>query len=393
MSGYLPIPGSADVIDGLVAALRDEAQRIGSAQDRLLALRSRARWASPAGRAFSAQIRELPPVVSRVADRYAAAAAALRAFACEFREAQSECSLAITLRERGIIRRDRFAEAVAAAEASTSPAELARVATLRELMAQGAGEVLAAERAYLTAMERFERADARCAGALRALADDRLADTWQYDTIKTAAGLATSAASAASLVALVPVCRPAAGAVATTAGGLGLGLDAMVKVAYDEGEWQPIVEGVVLSAVGLGAGSLRQATRARGLPSPLHEGPVGFGSPGRRLAAGTRAHAAAAGHSAPPGPARAEELAGLGPESLRRRAQDALARKVAAAQNDWRVATRNGADARAMLLTAWGLRAGAATYTTGKQVNDAYERAMLAREHLRKPAPERPLGR
>lgn len=393
MRGYLPIPGSADVIDGLAAALRDEAQRIGSAQDRLLALRSRARWASPAGRAFSAQIRELPPVLSAVADRYAAAAAALRAFACEFREAQSECSLAITLRERGIIRRDRFAEAVAAAEASTSPAELARVATLRELMAQGAGEVLAAQRAYLTAMERFERADARCAGALRALADDRLADTWQYDTIKTAAGLATSAASAASLVALVPVCRPAAGAVATTAGGLGLGLDAMVKVAYDEGEWQPIVEGVVLSAVGLGAGSLRQAARARGLPSPLHEGPVGFGSPGRRLAAGTRAHAAAAGHSAPPGPARAEELAGLGPESLRRRAQDALARKVAAAQNDWRVATRNGADARAMLLTAWGLRAGAATYTTGKQVNDAYERAVLAREHLRKPAPERPLGR
>lgn len=393
MSGYLPIPGSADVIDGLAAALRDEAQRIGSAQDRLLALRSRARWASPAGRAFSAQIRELPPVLSAVADRYAAAAAALRAFACEFREAQSECSLAITLRERGIIRRDRFAEAVAAAEASTSPAELARVATLRELMAQGAGEVLAAETAYLTAMERFERADARCAGALRTLADDRLADTWQYDTLKTAAGLATSAASAASLVALVPVCRPAAGTVATTAGGLGLGLDAMVKVAYDEGEWRPIVEGVALSAVGLGAGSLRQAARARGLPSPLHEGPVGFGSPGRRLAAGTRPHAAAAGHSAPPGPARAEELAGLGPESLRRRAQDALARKVAAAQNDWRVATRNGADARAMLLTAWGLRAGAATYTTGKQVNDAYERAVLARAHLRKPAPERPLGR
>ena len=145
MSAYLPIPGSADVIDGLAAALRDEAQRIGSAQDRLLALRSRARWASPAGRAFTAQIRELPPVLSAVAERYAAAAAALGAFASEFREAQSACSLAITLRERGIIRRDRFAEAVAAAEASTSPAELARVATLRELMAQGAGEVLAAE--------------------------------------------------------------------------------------------------------------------------------------------------------------------------------------------------------------------------------------------------------
>ena len=392
MSAYPPIPGSPDVIDGLAAALRDEAQRIGSAQDRLLALRSRARWASPAGRAFSAQIRELPPVLSAVADRYAAAAVALRDFASEFREAQSSCSLAITLRERGIIRRDRFAEAVAAAEASTSPAELARVATLRELMAQGAGEVLAAERAYLAATERFERADARCAGALRTLADDRLSDAWQYDAVKTAADLATSAASAASLVALVPVCRPAAGAVATTAGGLGLGLDAIVKVAYDEGEWQPIVEGVALSAVGLGAGSLRQAARARALPSRLHEGPVGFGSPARRLAAGARAQAEAAGPRAVRGPARAEEPAGLGPQSLRRRAQDALAGKVAAAQNDWRVATRNGADARAMLLTAWGLRAGAATYTTGKQVNDTYERAVLARDHLRNPSPERPLG-
>jgi len=181
--------------------------------------------------------------------------------------------------------------------------------------------------------------------------------------------------------------------VATTAGGVGLALDAIGKAAYDEGEWQPILEGVALSAVGLGAGSLRQAARARGLASPLHEGPVGFGSPARRLAAGARAQTAAAGPRAVRGPARAEEPAGLGPESLRRRAQDALTRKVAAAQNDWRVATRNGADARAMLLTAWGLRGGAAAYTTGKQVNDAYERAVLAREHLRKPAPERPLGR
>lgn len=393
MSAYLPIPGSPDVIDGLADALRDEAQRIGSAQDRLLALRSRARWASPAGRAFSAQIRELPPVLGAVAGRYAAAAVALRAFASEFREVQRSCSLAITLRDRGIIRRDRFAEAVAAAEASSSPAELARVSTLRELMAQGAAEVLAAERAYLAARERFDRADTRCARGLRTLADDQLSDAWQYDAVKTAADIAASAASAASLAALVPMCRPAAGAVAMTAGGLGLGLDAIVKVAYDEGEWQPIVEGAALSAVGLGAGSLRQAARARGLPSPLHEGPVGFGSPARRLAAGARVQAAAGGPRAVHRPARAEEPVGLGPELLRRRAQDALARKVAAAQNDWRVATRNGADARAMLLTAWGLRAGAATYTTGKQVNDAYERAVLARDHLRNPAPERPLGR
>jgi hypothetical protein len=33
-----------------------------------------------------------------------------------------------------------------------------------------------------------------------------------------------------------------------------------------------------------------------------------------------------------------------------------------------------------MLLTAWGLQAGSRAYTGGKQVNAAYERAVLARE-------------
>jgi hypothetical protein len=36
-----------------------------------------------------------------------------------------------------------------------------------------------------------------------------------------------------------------------------------------------------------------------------------------------------------------------------------------------------------MLLTAWGLQAGSRVYTGGKQVNAAYERAVLARERWR----------
>lgn len=56
---------------------------------------------------------------------------------------------------------------------------------------------------------------------------------------------------------------------------------------------------------------------------------------------------------------------------------------MTAARRDWATVTRNGADARAMLLTAWGLKAGAAAYTRGKQVNEAYERVELARERWR----------
>jgi hypothetical protein len=69
VSGYAPIPGSPDVVEGLAAALRDEAQRVASAQERLLTLRHGARWDSPAGHAFAAELARVPPVLDAVARR------------------------------------------------------------------------------------------------------------------------------------------------------------------------------------------------------------------------------------------------------------------------------------------------------------------------------------
>ena len=153
-------------------------------------------------------------------------------------------------------------EEAALAEASGSPAVLARVSRLRELMVEGAAEVLAQERAYREARERFEQADRRCARALGALLDDVLADTWQYDTVKGAGALGHGVADTAGLVGLVPFCKTVSGAVGATAAGVALGADLTVKLAYGEGEWRPLVGDAVLSAVGFGAGSLRQASRA-----------------------------------------------------------------------------------------------------------------------------------
>ena len=265
---YPPIPGSPDVVEGLAAALRDEAIRVGAAQTRLGMIRAGSRWDSPAGRAFAARVTELPPVLGAVAERYAGAAAVLRVFAEEFREAQNACTQAIVLRERGIIRRDRFGEAMAQAELSDSPAEQARLPELRALMAQGGAEVLEYERQYRRAQERYREADQRCARALGALLDDAITDSWQYNTVAGTATVAHGVADTAGLLGLVPAFRPAAGVAGKGGAGVGLAADAVLRVAYGEGSWQPILEQAALGTVGTSAGALRKASSSGPRPRP-----------------------------------------------------------------------------------------------------------------------------
>ena len=390
--GYAPIPGSPDVVEGLAAALRDEAQRVASAQERLLALRHGSHWDGPAGRAFAAEVAQLPPVLDAVAQRYAGAAAALRAFACVFREAQQECSLAVTLRERGVLRRDRYLEALGVAESSELPHERARVPELQRLMVEAAGEVLENEGRWRAARQRYDEADRRCSRALGGLVHDSLTDSLQYDTVKGAARLADSVGANAAVVALVPPCRPVATAVGATATATGFLLDGVIKVAYDEGEWSTLAEEATLDAAGFATGALKTGALARGL-SGQSKGPVGFGTAGDRLRHGLRSEARdsvpwrvrPAPKATPPNPLPTELPPGsTQPLPLRRRLQakatERALRPVRQLGGDWASATRSGADARAMLLTAWGLKAATTTYTTGKQVNDAWEKVELLRE-------------
>jgi hypothetical protein len=383
------------VVEGVAAALRDEAQRIASAHELLLALRDTARWDGPAGEAFADRVRVLPPRLDAVCQRYAGAAAALRSFAAEFREAQREADLATTLRERGALRRDRFGEAVALAESSQDPAELARVPLLRQLMAQGAAEVVEGEERHLRAHERFARADRRCRDALQSLAAGSLADPWAYDAVKGVAAAADALASTAAVAGLVPVWRPVAGAVGLGAAGAGLLTRGAVKVVYGEGTWAGLAGRAALAASGVGAGSLRQASQARGLPSAAHQGPVGFATPGDCLVAGARAHAhrslpwrrspepGGPPHPAHPSPTaplhrpRSSPLLSPG-QRARQVARQVVRRQVAAARVEWQVAARSGDDARAMLLAGWGLRAGAGVATAASQTAAAHERHVAA---------------
>lgn len=388
--GYPPIPGSPDVVEGLAAGLRAEAQRVASAQERLLALRHGSSWDSPAGRAFASEVATLPTVLDAVAQRYAGAAAALREFACAFREAQRECNLAITLRERGLLRRDRYLEALGHAETSELPQERARVPELQRLMVEAAGEVLDNERRWCAARRRFDEADRRCSRLLGGLVHDALTDSLQYDAVKGAARLSDSVSANAAYAALVPTWRPVAAAVGATATATGFLLDGVVKVAYDEGQWSTLAEEAALDAVGFATGALRTGALARGL-SGKTQGPVGFSSAGDRLRHGLASEARdgvpwrvrpAPKATTPPNPPPGAPLgasAGARPLPLRQRVRAAASeramRPVRAARADWASATRSGADARTMLLTAWGLKAGTTAYTRGKQVDEAWEKA------------------
>jgi hypothetical protein len=349
-------------------------------------VRGGSRWDSPAGRAFAARVAELPPVLGAVAERYAAAAAVLRVFAAEFREAQDACTRAIVLRERGIIRRDRWGEAMVQAELSDAPAEQARVPELRALMVQGAAEVLEHEHEYRRARERFREADQRCARSLGALLDDALTDSWQYDAVKGTASVAQHIADTAGLLALVPAFKPAAGPAATGAAGVGFAADTVLWAAYDEGSLQPLLSEAALGIVGVGAGVLRTGARLGAPPSAAHAGPSELLTPRARVAGGLRAHVKPANPRPPREPSGPGAVApgrtGVAPRGMGDRARRAVDRRLAAVRDDWNLATRNGADARAMLLTAYGLHAGRTAYEKAPQVTDAYERAQRLRERV-----------
>jgi hypothetical protein len=262
---------------------------------------------------------------------------------------------------------------------------------LQRLMVEGAAEVLEGERRWTSARERFEEADLHCRRALAALTQDAVTDTLGYDTAKGAGRLADAVTTNAGYAALVPVLRPLATAVGATSAASGLGIDALVKVAYGEGDWGPLVEQLGLGVVGFGTSALHTAALLRGLPTGSH-GPVGFASPSQRLRAGVKAQAEANDPwrlrpapvrprpSAPPAATPAAGSSTRLAERVRSTVGRPVDRRVTALRREWGTATRSGADARAMLLTAWGLHAGSRAYTGAKQVNAAHERVVLARE-------------
>ncbi|KRE41071.1 hypothetical protein [Knoellia sp. Soil729] len=170
-----PIEGNADSVRRLAAALSGAAARLSAINDVLVTISSGASWQSPAGEVFEAAVRESPPLVDALIDRYAGSAGALRTFAEALDSAQ----------RRAVAAGERYLDAWADHEALQVQLDaqlddpVAR-ADLERRQRDALARMHECERVHACAWEDFREADTVLARRLRSLSDDILADSWHY---------------------------------------------------------------------------------------------------------------------------------------------------------------------------------------------------------------------
>ena len=370
MNGMVPLPGDPAGLRAIAAALVSEAGRIAALRRVLASIDAGACWDSPAGRAFQAKVAEAPPVLGRVCTRYGAGGRALSAFADALEHAQSEVTAAIGSHEENARMRDRFAELWIAAEQHPDPAQQASGPGWRARMVAAGEEVFGAERRYRAAREAFDAADRACAGTLKALALDGLADTRCYDALTGVGDVAARVGWELEPLTSLPV--PQLRAVASVQGvavGVETASAVAVRAVYGDGH----VDGVVVAGSVLVAGLGRTSTWLKS--SAKANGAVGYGS---KLRAGAAAELRHAFTKPPtPRPPRPPSLKGLTPRArvaaLRTHAQARLQHEARVRfLDDWRVATTNGIASERLLI---------ASLTAGGAAKDA-QRALDVRARL-----------
>lgn len=257
MSILRPIPGSADAIDALAAALHGSADDLRSVLGGVRGLGVGGVWDGPAGAAFAARVTEAGPVLQRILDRYVTAAQALRTFAPELDRAQRSAQRAITEGDDadGQIRvlEGRLNDLTVAGQAWESPAVQSVLAEQRRQVARR----MAAEAAHDRAWSDVEAADGRCAATLRATADDALADPGLYRFLRSVSSVGAGL-STAGPVALV---NPELGPVCTMAGTAGSVADLGLVAIYGEGDWGQVGIGLGLSSLSFAGGALKSGAK------------------------------------------------------------------------------------------------------------------------------------
>ena len=269
MSGFEG-PAVLAPIAGDPAEVRRVAAGLGAEADLLAALARTVRgladpsvtvWASPAGRAFAHRAGAVPGVVERVGHRYGVAAAALRRLAQALQEAQAQVARAQRVHEQAWAPFLRAGDQLGLAESSPDPVQRALAGRWRAEMVAHGEHVQVAVRQHAQAHDEYAVADRACAEALRGLLDDGLADSRLYATLTATGRGAAEAAEVFGAVALLPPARPlAVGAVAV--GSVGLAAEAVVLVAYGDGDLSSLALGTAATALGGAAPVLKAGARA-----------------------------------------------------------------------------------------------------------------------------------
>ncbi|MBM6404140.1 hypothetical protein JQN72_07770 [Phycicoccus sp. CSK15P-2] len=252
-----PVSGSGEGLRRLADALETTGRRLADTAGTLVFLRDRAVWEGEAQRLFLSRIADAPTLLGRATRRFEGAAGPLRRFAAVLEEEQrlatwlstrhsSACDEILAIENRIVALLDSGRE-------MGDP----QVETLLRLQRDEVAVMTESEARHAAAHARVEEADAECARALRALAEDDIADSFFYRGTRTVSGIGHGLGYVGVVGQWSPHAR-VAGAVGDT---VGLGGDAVLAVFYDEGDWAQIGSDVGMAATGVFGDGLRAGAK------------------------------------------------------------------------------------------------------------------------------------
>lgn len=396
-----PVEGSADGVLALSVGLGAQGAHLAATARVLerLARTGAADWDSPAGAAFAARAATIAPVVGRVATRFSVASVALRPLAEALRSAQATSAAALAEWDDAWPRFVAAGDAMSRAESAPDPGQRAEAAWHRRVMVAQGERCSAAQRRSAAAEAQWRDADSRCAGVLRGLLGDGLADPRAYDLLTTTSREARGASEAVGMLGPASLLAPLKwlDVVGTAGDVVSLAADSALLVGYHEGSPGALGLRTASLATGPVSGALKRGARATNPLARLGP-PVRSRSEaarrrllpaGARFKAGARAEWDHRVHRLADPPARFTVSWTRPPRTLRGAATWArtqtLGRVAAHAQNAWfqdlALAGRNGPAARTMLLSGWAVE------RAGGPVGSAADRLEAPPEPHRDPSP------
>lgn len=257
------LSGDPDGVRALAGVLEGAAARLQGLGAVARGLTHGAVWDGPAGEAFAGRLAEVTPVLQRLEHRYVGAARELRLLAPELDRAQQVANGAVTRADDADEQVAAIEEQIVATMATGAEWDSAQVWALRRAQQAQLARLAEAEADHARAVAAFEDADARCAAALRQVAEDDIADPGGYRLLHLARTIGTEISSVDALLALPPgkaLLRrvPAVGAVTTAAGWMALASEVGLMVVYDEGSWGDLASGAAAWGLGFAGKSLKR---------------------------------------------------------------------------------------------------------------------------------------
>ncbi len=252
MTVLAPLSGSPESVRLLADRLAVTGERLTAMSTVLARLRGGAVWDGPAGEAFGTRVGAVPGALDAAGRRHLGAVGPVRALADALEAAQADTARAqrehTAAQERYVSLENRAWSLVSQGVGEADPLLLA----VRRHQ-QGEAETMErCRRQHAVALAALAEADRRCAHALRALADDGLADPWTYRALSSTAGTGHDVGTLGLLTPLAPELGP----VALVGDGVGTAGDLALLVGYGEGSWGAVAASAACTATGFAGRAL-----------------------------------------------------------------------------------------------------------------------------------------